>query len=146
MSTPRGIRVRNYGLSEGAAGFLYEVAPQGEIEHLELSDEPCLTNRSHEPRLRGWCGSTNNCATTAMGLARVTTTEAHPDEDWDPTAAGWARVVRIARGSAEETAALAALGYPGLAESRSDYLAAVAEALETEAAESGDPTNLFAGS
>jgi len=32
---------------------------------------PAYTNLNHEPRLRGWCGTTNDKSTYALGLARV---------------------------------------------------------------------------
>jgi hypothetical protein len=32
-----------------------------------LRDTPAHTNQSHMPRLEGWCGTTNNVSTTALG-------------------------------------------------------------------------------
>jgi len=61
------------GLSVGTIGFLVQTARvnDGCSEHYGLYDRPCHTNQSHEPRLTGWCGTTNNVARYAEGLARV---------------------------------------------------------------------------
>jgi hypothetical protein len=39
--------------------------------HYQLSDHPFCGNQSHAPRLRGWCGSTNNVSTMALGMGQV---------------------------------------------------------------------------
>ncbi len=36
-----------------------------------LSRRPPHTNRSNEPRLNGWCGTTNNIAKYGRGLAKI---------------------------------------------------------------------------
>jgi hypothetical protein len=72
-----------------------------------LSDTPLRTNQSHEPRLHGWCGETNNRSRYARGLVRVTkTTDPHNDH---PRAR-----VQLIRGEALSEA-LETLGYPELA-------------------------------
>ena len=45
---------------------------QGLRETLTLTDYPAHTNQSGEPRLTGWCGTTNDVAVHAEGIARVT--------------------------------------------------------------------------
>ena len=40
-------------------------------ERYSLRDRPAQTNLSHEEKLRGWCGSTNNWSLWAKGVARV---------------------------------------------------------------------------
>jgi hypothetical protein len=60
------------GLSVGDIGFLVETH---NVDHdatsYGLYQRPCHTNQSHEPRLTGWCGATNNTSRHATGLARV---------------------------------------------------------------------------
>ena len=58
-------------LSLGDVGFLVETCPQGRADYCGLYSRPCHTNQSHEPRLHGWCGETNNVSRNALGLARV---------------------------------------------------------------------------
>lgn len=60
-------------LSVGTIGFLVEITQNnyGGATRYGLYDRPCHTNQSHEPRLTGWCGETNNVSRTAQGLARV---------------------------------------------------------------------------
>ena len=41
------------------------------ISRLTLYDRPCRTNKSHEPRLTGWCGATNKASITARGVVRI---------------------------------------------------------------------------
>lgn len=89
----------------GQVGFLVEVSPQGRASRWELRSHPAHTNRSHEPRLHGWCGETNNVNVDAHGMARVTRIARN----------GRALVVPIV--GQELTAALAECGYPELAES-----------------------------
>lgn len=90
------------GYQIGQVGFLTRTSPQGKADIWRLCDRPLRTNQSHEPRLTGWCGETNNVNRNAEGMARV---------------------VRIARNGralvmplegAELTAALEELGYPEL--------------------------------
>lgn len=60
-------------LLKGDIGFLVELchSNRGWSTSHSLQDRPCHTNVSHEPRLKGWCGSTNNVSYDAMGLAKV---------------------------------------------------------------------------
>ncbi len=60
-----------YELEIGREGFLVSVKPQGRAERFDLRDRPAHTNRSHEPRLVGWCGETNNVSVHAEGLAEI---------------------------------------------------------------------------
>lgn len=53
-----GFLVENYNESTGGSQFF-------------LRDTPAYTNRSHEPRLSGWCGTWNNIGTHGHGIARV---------------------------------------------------------------------------
>jgi len=67
------IWIENYdGQPVGTIGFLVQVAPERGGERYHLSDRPPYTNQSHEPRLRGWCGTDNNVARFGCGLARIT--------------------------------------------------------------------------
>jgi hypothetical protein len=40
-------------------------------ESWHLQERPAHTNQSRVPRLRGWCGTYNDTATHARGLARI---------------------------------------------------------------------------
>jgi hypothetical protein len=53
---------------EGQAGFLVEISPQGQADRYDLRDEPARTNQSHEAKLTGWCGETNNVNVNAKGV------------------------------------------------------------------------------
>jgi hypothetical protein len=53
-----GFLIRNYHVTKG-------------WERVYLTGYPAHTNASCEPRLSGWCGTTNDVSYTAMGLARV---------------------------------------------------------------------------
>lgn len=56
----------------GAVAFLIATKrDDAKTEHLYLSDTPAHTNQSREPRLEGWCGTTNNVAKFARGVVRV---------------------------------------------------------------------------
>ena len=59
-------------LSVGDKGFLikHKNSTQGWERH-ELRDTPAHTNQSHEPRLRGWCGSWNDTSTYGRGVWEV---------------------------------------------------------------------------
>jgi hypothetical protein len=57
--------------SVDGVGFLVEVAPEGRDGRYQLRERPPHTNQSHEPRLHGWCGTTDNVAIFGRGLARV---------------------------------------------------------------------------
>ncbi len=67
---------------------------------------PCVTNRSGEPTLHGWCGETNNKSLYARGLVRVVTVAV--GMHGDPRL----RIARISRG-ARQAEALEAKGYHG---------------------------------
>lgn len=68
----------------------------------QLRDQPLRTNQSHQPRLVGWCGETDNVSRHARGMVRVTSIAGN----------GRARIVRLQ--GAELTAALEQAGYPEL--------------------------------
>lgn len=92
------------GAPVGTVGFLIErcwVMQRGRTR-LELRDRPAQTNMSLRDRLYGWCGTTNDVAVHAEGMARIVRTCRN----------GRAQVARI-RGE-ELTAALTAAGYPDL--------------------------------
>lgn len=58
--------------SVGDTGFLVKSFSTNHArETYHLRDEPLRTNRSHEPKLFGWCGETNNVSRTAMGVWRI---------------------------------------------------------------------------
>jgi hypothetical protein len=52
-------------------GFLVQREPEGKAARYSLSGTPAHTNQSREPRLFGWCGTTDNTAVYACGLATV---------------------------------------------------------------------------
>ncbi len=90
-------------LSVGDIGFLIENAHENSGGSLFfLRDTPAHTNRSHEPRLHGWCGSWNNVSTEAHGLVRVERLARN----------GRAFVIELSGGELAE--ALEDLGYPEL--------------------------------
>lgn len=66
------IWIDGYELSVGEVGFLIECVPEGRATRYHLNDRPPYTNLSHEPRLHGWCGTTDNVARYGHGMARVT--------------------------------------------------------------------------
>ncbi|MDD5008565.1 MAG: hypothetical protein PHC68_09255 [Syntrophorhabdaceae bacterium] len=95
----------SYSNRVGDIGFLTRSNDEnhGNACHYRLSDHASRTNRSHEPRLTGWCGTTNNVSVTACGLARVSRVAKN------------GRVCLIELTNADEiAAALEELGYPGL--------------------------------
>lgn len=73
-------------------------------ERRHLSNRPQHTNMSHQPRLRGWCGTTDDISRSAEGVCVVTRTTGTR-----------ALVRRIPQGSAEEREALETLGWTELA-------------------------------
>ena len=92
---------------QGEIGFLVRTQDQnvsGSPETYHISLRPAHTNQSREPRLRGWCGTTQGQATFAEGLAKVVRV----------TKNDRAMVARVPQ--SEEAAALEELGYPELAE------------------------------
>lgn len=59
-------------LSVGDVGFLIERSHERERwTRYEIRHTPPYTNRSHEPKLFGWCGSYNGLSTSGVGLVRV---------------------------------------------------------------------------
>ena len=60
-------------LIEPGRFFLAKITEEnhGCAQHYQLRDRPCRTNRSHEPKLEGWCGCTNNVDTDACGAVEV---------------------------------------------------------------------------
>lgn len=51
-------------------GFLVSNTRQGSEPYVTLRDYPARTNQSRQPRLEGWCGTTNDVSCHAKGLAR----------------------------------------------------------------------------
>lgn len=90
----------------GDVVFVYEVffSNTGKSE-MRAAKTPRRTNQSREPKLRGWCGETNNVSVTARGLARVSR-----------VFSGTERMqLRIfPKGSKAEQEALSEVGYPDL--------------------------------
>ena len=92
-------------LTVGQIGFLIEHSNAFKgWKHYEVRDVPAHTNQSFEPRLHGWCGTYNDRATFAHGMARV-----------ERVARNGRAYVRSLEG-AELREALEELGYPALAE------------------------------
>jgi len=59
-------------LAVGQIGFLIEHSHTLKgWSRYALRDVPAHTNQSNEPRLHGWCGTYNDLATHARGMARV---------------------------------------------------------------------------
>lgn len=90
-------------LRVGDVGFMvrHANAMKGWVR-IEIRDTPAHTNQSHQPRLSGWCGTTNDVATYADGMARVERVAKN----------GRALVRRLE--SDDLAAALEELGYPEL--------------------------------
>lgn len=108
MAIPRFIDDTNVGVSPGEPGFLVQSSRDGGACVWRLTDRPLHTNQSHEPKLGSadehvWCGTTDNVARYACGLALVTKTHAN----------GRARIEAIE--PKHVPAALEWLGYPELA-------------------------------
>ena len=89
----------------GEVGFLVsrEHHLQG-WEKWDIHTSPAHTNMSHQPRLRGWCGTTNDVAVYAHGLAKVARVAKN----------GRAMVISIQ--GEDEAKALEEMGYPDLAD------------------------------
>lgn len=84
-------------------GFLVEISNENTgSSRYELRDLPAHTNQSHEPRLRGWCGSYNNVSTHAAGVWKVSEVARN----------GRVKVVELKGEALME--ALEELGYPDL--------------------------------
>jgi hypothetical protein len=62
----------DYDTQAGQIGFLIEREHnlQG-WRKLHISDVPAHGNMDHRPHLNGWCGTTNDVAVYAHGMARV---------------------------------------------------------------------------
>lgn len=88
--------------SPGQVGFIVRHAKEGGSEWRSLDERPAHTNQSHEPRLEGWCGTTNNVAVYADGVGVI-------DEYRDN---GRIKVRQL--GGEALAAALEKLGYPEL--------------------------------
>ncbi len=99
--------IDGYCNNVGDVGFLAEVT---DLDHgvvrRSFDDRPLHTNLSHEPRLYGWCGTTNNQRRVADGLARVVRIAKN----------GRVCLSRIEAGSTEERDVLEQLGYPELSD------------------------------
>jgi hypothetical protein len=69
------IDIDNYDLhlEIGTIGYLVETlnTSSGRTTYA-LRERPLRTNQSHEPRLSGWCGETDNRSRYARGVWRVT--------------------------------------------------------------------------
>jgi len=89
----------------GFVGFLIETCDEsnGNRSRWSLDESPARTNRSREPQLRGWCGTTNNVAVFARGLGKIEKLSANQERAF----------VRILEGD-ELADALETLGYPEL--------------------------------
>ena len=72
-------------------------------ERYSLRERPARTNQSHEPRLTGWVGETNNRSSCAIGCYRIVRTNRAGDR---------AQVVRVE--GTELADFLAGDGYPEL--------------------------------
>ncbi len=61
------------GESVGTIGYLVSTDDSNRRAWnvLSLRERPLRTNRSHEPRLAGWCGEDNNKSRTAMGVWKI---------------------------------------------------------------------------
>jgi len=57
-------------LKVGEIGFVVEVDREG-VSRTTIQGRPARTNMSHEARLRGYCGETNNVVITAKGCAEI---------------------------------------------------------------------------
>ena len=93
------------GWSVGDVAFAVErtYVMRRERRVVALQSTPATTNQSNQPRLYGWCGTTDDVSVYADGVARVVRV----------SAIGRAQCVRL--DGADATAALERLGYPELA-------------------------------
>lgn len=68
----RWIDCEEYSTKIGTTGYLVETfnTSNGRTS-FSLHERPLRTNQSHKPRLRGWCGETNNRSQYARGVWRV---------------------------------------------------------------------------
>ena len=88
----------------GTIGYLVRTLNTSDgSDRYSLRERPARTNMSHEPRLTGWVGETNNRSSTAVGCYRVVRTNRAGDR------------AQIARVEGKELADfLASEGYPEL--------------------------------
>jgi hypothetical protein len=100
---PRWIDEQHHTLV-GEVYFLSRLSPERRAARWFLDLSPCRTNQSREPRLFGWCGTTNNVELYAHGLARV---EAFAKN-------GRTRITLVTWDSPAGQQALLYLGYPDL--------------------------------
>lgn len=96
----------------GSVHFLLSLQQDGEPAAYVLDGAPALTNRSHEPRLRGYCGAENGLITYAEGLARVLRVAKN----------GRVLVEPVSAASPEGLAYLEEAGYPELAECQNEQI------------------------
>jgi hypothetical protein len=90
-------------LSVGDVGFLIEQTHENQgWTRYDFRITPAHTNMSREPKLFGWCGTTNNLSTHGRGMARVIRVAKNH------------RVLVEGLAGAEVEAALEELGYPEL--------------------------------
>ncbi len=62
----------DYDSTVGSKAFLVETTNTSNgVTTWGLQDSPLRTNQSHEPRLSGWCGETNNRSRYARGLVEI---------------------------------------------------------------------------
>ena len=70
--TYRGLPVSDSDYLEDGDYYLIKVCPERGEDHWVLRDEPGRTNVSHEPRVEGWLGTTDNVARFGRGCVRAT--------------------------------------------------------------------------
>lgn len=101
--TARWIGTENDQFEIGQTGFLVKIhnTMKG-WTRFDLRDHPAKTNQSYEPRLHGWCGTTNDVSVFGLGVARV-----------ERVAKNGRAFVRELEGD-DLNAALEELGYPDL--------------------------------
>jgi hypothetical protein len=69
-----------YTTKSGDIGYLVETLDTSSGRtSWSVRDRPLRTNRSHEPRLTGWCGETDNRSRYARGVVKVTRVNAAQD-------------------------------------------------------------------
>lgn len=94
-------------VSVGDVRFLVETLNTSNgVTTWSLRDAPLRTNQSHEPRLSGWCGETNNRSHYARGMVIVTKVARKYD--------AFNRACVRAAKAAERADALLSCGYPDL--------------------------------
>jgi hypothetical protein len=95
----------------GHVGFRIDTSnPIRQTASTLLTQHPAHTNASCQPRLYGWCGSTNDTNTYALGLAKVVRQGRH----------GRVQIVEV-RALAEIAQFLEEVGYPDLLDQLSAF-------------------------